>query len=246
MPTTAVALVRVARASARRLRSLPPRFGGHDLTRRQLGPTAVARVHAASQIACAGQRLVLRLQTHQPSEIRNFLGEALSYPALAHVIVEAGTPAWSCERTLEYLSAALPAFSSFLDAAAARDAGRLGAGERETDLFGSRRSHLVGVSHSLRRGARARGGGARRARADARVLSGVRLCDVPSHGSERAVETFPSTPTTSLRRPHAVCRAGNVWAATLRRKAARRDRAALLRTSTRRAAAARDGDEAVD
>ena len=60
-------------------------------TRRQLGPTAVARVHAAAQIARAGQRLVLRLQTHKPAEIRNYLGEALAYTSLAHVVVEAGS-----------------------------------------------------------------------------------------------------------------------------------------------------------
>ena len=225
MPTTAVALVPVARATARRLRSLPPRFGGHDLTRRQLGPTAVARVHAAAQIARAGQRLVLRLQTHRPSEIRIFLSEALAYPALAHVVIEAGAPAWSRNATLEYLSAALPIFSSFLDAAAARDAGRLGAGERETDLFGSRRSHLVGVSHSLRRGALARRGEGWLDQIEPMLecYPVVRLCDVPSHGSERAVETLSehADHLAAAGRMPSLPRAGTVWAATLRRKAAR-------------------------
>ena len=218
-------LMPVARSTSTRLRSLPPRFGGHDLTRRQLGPTSVTRVHAASQIARAGHRLVLRLQTDKPSEIRNFLGEALAYPSLAHVVVESGTPAWSREATLEYLSAALPIFSSFLDDAAARDAGRLGAGERETDLFGSRRSHLVGVSHSLRRGALARRGGGWLDELEPLLecYPVVRLCDVPSHGSERAVETLTEHAdhlASAARRPF-LPHAGNVWAATLRRKAAR-------------------------
>lgn len=220
-----VPLVHVARTSCTRLRSIPPGFGGHDLTRRQLGPTAVARVHAAAQIARAGQRLVLRLQTHKPSEIRNFLSEALAYPSLSHVVIEAGAPEWSTERTLAYLSSALPIFSSFLDAAAEGDAGRLGAGERETDLFGSRRSHLVGVSHSLRRGALAqRGGGWLDALEPLlECYPVVRLCDVPSKGSERAVESLTEhadhLATADGRR--FLPRAGNVWAATLRRKAAR-------------------------
>ena len=218
-----VPLVHVARTSCTRLRSIPPGFGGHDLTRRQLGPTAVARVHAAAQIARAGHRLVLRLQTHKPSEIRNFLGEALAYPSLSHVVIEAGTPEWSTERTLAYLSSALPIFSSFLDAAAARHLS-LGAGERETDLFGSRRSHLVGVSHSLRRGALARRGGGWLDELEPvlECYPVVRLCDVRSHGSERAVETLTehADHLASARRP-SLPRAGNVWAATLRRKAAR-------------------------
>ena len=215
-------LMPVARSTSTRLRSLPPRFGGHDLTRRQLGPTSVARVHAASQIARAGHRLVLRLQTDKPSEIRNFLGEALAYPSLAHVVVESGTPAWSREATLEYLSAALPIFSSFLDAAAARHLS-LGAGERETDLFGSRRSHLVGVSHSLRRGALARTGALDELEPMLECYPVVRLCDVPSHGSERAVETFSehADHLAAVGRLPSLPRAGNVWAATLRRKATR-------------------------
>ena len=217
-----VPLVHVARTSCTRLRSIPPGFGGHDLTRRQLGPTAVARVHAAAQIARAGHRLVLRLQPHKPSEIRNFLSEALAYPSLAHVVIEAGAPEWSTERTLAYLSSALPIFSSFLDAAAARHLS-LGAGERETDLFGSRRSHLVGVSHSLRRGALARSGALDELEPLLECYPVVRLCDVPSGGSERAVETLSEHAdhlAAAGRRP-SLPRDGNVWETTLRRKAAR-------------------------
>ena len=217
-----LALVPVAR-HREAPRSLPPRFGGHDPRGGSSGrPRSRAARRSANRARWPAARAAL--QTHKPPEIRNFLAEALAYPSLAHG--SRGRHACVDDRT--HIGIFVVSAADILVLPRRRGGARRRPSRRwrARDRFvGSRRSHLVGVSHSLRRGALARRGGGWLDELEPLLecYPVVRPCDVPSHGSERAVETLTEHAdhlASAARRP-ILPHAGNVWAATLRRKAAR-------------------------
>ena len=186
---------------------------------------------------------VLRLQTDKPSEIRNFLAEALAYPVVGarrhrvrHACVVArGHIGIFIRRVADIL---------VLPRRGGRRAPAASALASARPICSARGARTSSASRTACAAARSRADGALdELEPMLECYPVVRLCDVPSHGSERAVETFSEHAdhlATVGRRPFAA-RRQRVGGDAAAEGGARRNRAACSVDAL--CAAARDGDE---